>query len=152
MTGYDEFSAESDLDVAIIGMAGRFPEAETVTEFWQNLCDGVESVTFFSDDELMGEGIDSEILSDPNYVKASPVLEKPELFDAAFFGYSPREAEQMDPQHRLFLEQSWNALEHAGYDPDKYNGSIGVFGGTSMSTYLYFSGLLPKFIMIKYHF
>jgi acyl transferase domain-containing protein len=144
MAGYDEFSAESDLDVAIIGMAGRFPEAETVTEFWQNLCDGVESVTFFSDDELMGEGIDSEILSDPNYVKASPVLEKPELFDAAFFGYSPREAEQMDPQHRLFLEQSWNALEHAGYDPDKYNGSIGVFGGTSMSTYLYFSGLLPR--------
>src|ERR687885_1734327 len=99
------------LDIAIIGLTGRFPGARNVDQFWQNLRDGVESISFFSDEELAAAGVDTELLRSPNYVKARPVLDDVDLFDANFFGYSPREAEFMDPQHRLFLESSWEALE-----------------------------------------
>ena len=92
------------LDIAIVGMSGRFPGAKSVDEFWRNLLSGVESVSFFSDEELKDSGVDPALLSDPNYVKASAVLDEPELFDAPFFRYSPKEAKIMDPQHRLFLE------------------------------------------------
>lgn len=122
--------------VAIIGVTGRFPGAKTVDQLWQNLCNGVESITSFTDKELLASGLDPKLINDPNYVKARPILDGIELFDAAFFGYSPREAEIMDPQHRLFLECAWESLELAGYDPERYKGLIGVFAGANISTYL----------------
>ncbi|HYY97495.1 MAG TPA: amino acid adenylation domain-containing protein, partial [Pyrinomonadaceae bacterium] len=124
-------------DIAIIGMAGRFPGAGGVEQFWENLREGVESVSFFSDEELLAAGVDPALLAQPNYVKAGVVLEGVEQFDASFFGYSPREAEVMDPQHRLFLECAWEALERAGHDPEKDGGRVGVFAGASASTYSY---------------
>ncbi|HJT56092.1 MAG TPA: SDR family NAD(P)-dependent oxidoreductase, partial [Ktedonobacteraceae bacterium] len=123
-------------DIAIVGMSGRFPGASTIEQFWHNLRDGVESIRFFSDEELEAAGVDPDILKKPNYVKARPILDDVEHFDAAFFGYSPREAALTDPQHRLFLECCWEALEQAAYDPYTYEGLIGVFGGTNISTYL----------------
>ncbi|MGB3204468.1 MAG: amino acid adenylation domain-containing protein [Crinalium sp.] len=121
-------------DIAIIGVAGRFPGAETIEQFWQNLCDGVESITFFSDDEL--EQTLPELLNHPAYVKAGAVLEGIELFDATFFGYNPKEAAVTDPQQRILLECAWEAFERAGYNPETYPGSVGVYAGASLSTYL----------------
>src|SRR5260221_3133443 len=121
--------------IAIVGMAGRFPKAKNIDEFWRNLCDGVEVVSFFSDEELEAAGVDFP-KSNFSYVKARGVLEGAELFDATFFGVNPREAEIMDPQHRIFLECAWEALENAGCDPSKFDGAIGVFAGVSMNTYL----------------
>ena len=122
--------------IAIVGMAGRFPGAADLHDFWRNLSDGVESITRFSEDELRRAGVDPAQLRDPNYVPARGALSDAELFDAAFFGINPREAEVLDPQHRLFLESAWEALEDAGYDPDRGARSTGVFAGTTMSTYL----------------
>ncbi len=125
--------------VALIGMSGRFPGASTTEQFWQNLQAGVESVSFFTPEELEAAGIDPTLIQAPNYVPARPIL-SPELvqgFDAAFFGYSPREAELTDPQHRIFLECAWEVLEQAGYDSQTYDGLIGIFGGTNISTYLF---------------
>ncbi|HEY0607589.1 MAG TPA: polyketide synthase, partial [Herpetosiphonaceae bacterium] len=122
--------------IAIIGMSGRFPGAPTLDVFWQNLCDGVESISFFSDDDLQLAGVDPELLHDPHYVKARAVLEDVDCFDAGFFGYTPHEAEIMDPQHRLFLECAWSALEDAGYDAETYTGSIGLYGGGALNYYL----------------
>ncbi|HEV7589709.1 MAG TPA: beta-ketoacyl synthase N-terminal-like domain-containing protein [Longimicrobium sp.] len=123
--------------VAVIGMAGVFPKAESVDELWKNLCDGVEGITFFTDDELRAEGISEETLADPHYVKGRGWLSGADRFDPAFFSYSIRGAELMDPQHRLFLEKCWEALEMAGYDPTTYEGSVGVYGGASFPTYLF---------------
>ncbi|MCU0490006.1 MAG: SDR family oxidoreductase [Chloroflexaceae bacterium] len=132
-----ETETDAALDgIAIIGMAGRFPGAHSVDELWQNLCAGVESISFFSDEELLAEGIEPELLKLPNYVRARGALGDADYFDAAFFGHSPHVAELMDPQHRLFLECAWTALEHAGYDSERYSGRIGVFGGSSLNTYL----------------
>jgi amino acid adenylation domain-containing protein len=117
--------------VAIIGMSCRFPGAESVDEYWQNLKAGAESITVFSDAELLAAGIKPETVADPNYVKARGLIKDPELFDAAFFGISPREAELMDPQQRLFLESCWHAMESAGQVPSKIEGSVGVWGGMS---------------------
>ena len=125
-----------DSQIAIIGMAGRFPGAQSIDAFWHNLRDGVESITFFTDEQLLASGVDPEALDNPNYVKARPVLEDVELFDAPFFGFSPREAGAMDPQHRLFLECVWGAIESAGYDAESYKGAISVYAGASMSSYL----------------
>lgn len=123
--------------IAIIGLAGRFPGANTIERFWQNLVSGVESISRFSGSELECTHAQLASLSnDPNYVMARPVLDDVELFDAAFFGITPKEAELMDPQHRIFLECAWNALEDAGYDPARYPGHIGVYGGQSFNTYL----------------
>ncbi|MDZ8091986.1 MAG: beta-ketoacyl synthase N-terminal-like domain-containing protein [Nostoc sp. DedQUE05] len=122
--------------IAVIGMAGRFPKAKNVAQFWQNLCNGVESISSFSDEELIAQGVDPTCLQDPNYVKAGFVLEDIEMFDASFFGYSPREAEILDPQQRIFLECAWEALENAGYDPKTDNNLIGVYAGGNLSTYL----------------
>src|SRR6185436_965418 len=105
--------------IAIVGMAGRFPGARNVEEFWQNLRAGVESLTPFSDDELRAAGVDPRMIADPAYVKAGTVLERADEFDAAFFGFNPREAALMDPQHRIFLECAWEALEDAGYDTER---------------------------------
>ena len=119
--------------IAIIGMAGRFPGAKTVQEFWDNLAAGRESIAFFGDTSTS-----SAETSDPSarpYVAARGILDRPEWFDAAFFGMSPIEAEVTDPQQRVFLEVAWEAFEHAGYDPTRYSGSIGVYAGVGANTY-----------------
>ncbi|MGH7994415.1 MAG: type I polyketide synthase, partial [Limisphaerales bacterium] len=121
--------------IAIVGLAGRFPQAGNVDEFWRNLCDGVEGISFFTDEELGAAGIDFP-RGDASYVKARGVLAEADKFDAEFFGIKPREAEVMDPQHRVFLECAWTALENAGCDPAQFDGAIGVFAGMSMNTYL----------------
>lgn len=126
--------------IAIIGLTGRFPGARNVEEFWRNLRDGVESITHFTDAEL--EHLNPALVKNPNYIKAAGVLAGVEEFAASFFGFTPREAEIMDPQHRLFLEGAWEALEHAGYDPANCQGLIGVYAGMGMSKYL-LNNLLP---------
>ncbi|WP_206955367.1 non-ribosomal peptide synthetase/type I polyketide synthase [Trinickia acidisoli] len=126
----------ADTDIAIIGMAGRFPGAANVDEFWRNLAAGVESVKSLTDEELLAAGVDPASLANPRYVKRKGVLDDVENFDAAFFGYPPREALLMDPQQRLFLETGWQALEHAGYANADYAGRIGVYGGTGRAAYL----------------
>ncbi len=122
--------------IAVVGMAGRFPGANSVSALWENVKKGIESVKTFSDDELLQAGVKQSLLSNPRYVKARCFLENSELFDASFFGFTPREAECTDPQHRIFLECAWEALESAGYDPETYDGSIGVFAGCGMNHYL----------------
>ncbi|HJX27230.1 MAG TPA: polyketide synthase, partial [Thermoanaerobaculia bacterium] len=129
--------------IAIVGMAGRFPGSRNLSEYWDNLKRGVESITVFSRDELAAAGVPPDLLANPVYVPASGVLEGIGLFDAAFFGFSPREAELTDPQHRLFIEVAWEALENAGYDPEGYDGTVGLFGGMNMSQYLLYN-LLPN--------
>ncbi len=126
-----------NLDIAIVGMSGRFPGANNIEEFWQNIQNKVESISFLSNDDLADLNLDTEVLNDQNYVKAAPILPDIEHFDARFFGYSPKEAELIDPQHRLFIECAWEALENAGYDPETYNGLIGVYGGVSTNTYFF---------------
>jgi amino acid adenylation domain-containing protein len=127
---------EIEDSIAIIGMAGRFPGANNIDEYWHNLKNGVESITFFSDEELIDAGVDPKIVKQPNYVKAKGMLDDVAGFDAAFFGFSPIEAAITDPQQRLFLECAWKALENAGYDSNTYSGKIGVYGGTSVNFYL----------------
>lgn len=122
--------------IAIIGMACRFPGARNVDEYWHNLRDGVEAVSHFSDTELLAAGVDPTMLAAPGHVKAGSVLEDIELFDAGFFDFSPRQAELTDPQQRVFLECAWEALESAGCDPDVYEGAIGVYAGSILSNYL----------------
>jgi phthiocerol/phenolphthiocerol synthesis type-I polyketide synthase E len=131
-----KYSHQTGLEIAIIGLSGRFPGAKNIDEFWQNLQTGKESISFFSDSELEAAGIETEILKNPQYIKAGGILEDIDLFDAAFFGFNPREAEIMDPQHRLFLECAWEALENAGYAPGSNSRAIGVYGGSSFNTYL----------------
>lgn len=121
-------------DIAIVGMSGRFPGAENIEAFWQNLREGVESISLFSDGEI--ELDDLSLLNQPNYVKAGAVLPNIDLFDAEFFGYSAKEASIMDPQQRIFLECAWEALENAGYNPKTYDELVGVYAGSAMSTYL----------------
>ncbi|MBD2410515.1 polyketide synthase [Nostoc calcicola FACHB-389] len=138
MNNSQEFDNFDDRDeIAIIGINGRFPGANNVDQFWENLRDGVESISRFTDEELLAAGVEPSLLNDPNYVKAGSIIEGIELFDAAFFGYTPREAEITDPQHRMFLESAWEALESAGYDSESYKGKIGVFAGVTNSSYLF---------------
>ncbi|HEU4561815.1 MAG TPA: type I polyketide synthase, partial [Longimicrobium sp.] len=122
--------------IAIVGMACRFPGADNVDAFWRNLRDGVESISFFTEAELHEAGFDPALIVHPDFVPAHGALEGADLFDAEFFELNPREAELMDPQQRLFLEQAWRALENAGCDPETFPGPIGVFGGTNMNSYL----------------
>src|SRR5262249_14792073 len=107
-------SADNNLDIAVIGISGRFPGARHIEQYWDNLHDGKESVLFFTDKELEVIGVDSIIRNNPNYVRAAAMLDDFELFDASFFGFLPKEAAIMDPQHRIFLECAWEALECAG--------------------------------------
>jgi len=123
-------------DIAIVGMSGRFPGARNIEAFWQNLKDGVESRTVFSDDDLRAQDVPSMMLNYPGWVKSGFTLDDIEMFDARFFGLTPREADVIDPQHRIFLECAWEALENAGYDSERYDGSIAVFGGSTFSGYL----------------
>ncbi|NEO48101.1 MAG: type I polyketide synthase, partial [Moorea sp. SIO4A3] len=124
-----------DSAIAIIGISGRFPKANNIDTFWKNLQEGVESIEFFSEQELLEEGIDPSLLKKQNYVKAGTVISDIDLFDASFFDYNPREAEIIDPQQRLFLESAVEALEVAGYDSQTYAGAIGVYAGLSENSY-----------------
>lgn len=134
--------------IAVIGMSGRFPGARTIEEFWENLCAGRESITRFSDEELLEAGVRPEITNHPMYVKAKGVIEGIDLFDADFFGYSPRDAKTIDPQQRLFLECAWEALERAGYDPGRYRGRIGVYAGATLNTYLLATRLFTQISLL----
>ncbi|HEV8580084.1 MAG TPA: thioester reductase domain-containing protein [Thermoanaerobaculia bacterium] len=121
--------------IAVIGMAGRFPGAANLKKFWRNLRDGVESVRWLTDEDLQASGIDPAVYNAPGYVRVAAPIADAELFDAGFFGFSPREAEILDPQHRVFLECAWEALESAGYVSESYDGWIGVFAGVSLPSY-----------------
>ena len=123
--------------IAVIGMRGRFPGATDLDHYWVNLAEGVESITVLTAEEMRVAGVADEISQLPGYVSAAPLLDAVDEFDAEFFGFSARDAALTDPQHRLFLETAWETLEEAGYDPATHPGSIGLFGGCELSTYLY---------------
>jgi amino acid adenylation domain-containing protein len=129
-------SSGIEADIAVIGLAGRFPGAPDVRRLWLNLAAGREGIRFFTAEELIAAGVDPELVARPDYVKAKGILGDVDLFDAAFFGLNPREVELMDPQHRVFLECAWEALEDAGWDAERYPGQAGVYAGLSMNTYL----------------
>ena len=129
----------SGSEIAIVGMACRFPGAPDLDAFWANLEAGTESIHFFSAAELRSFGVSESTLRDPLYVRANGVLDGIDQFDAGFFGFSARDASIMDPQHRLFLECAWESLENAGYDPARFDGSIGVFGGSGMTAYMMYN-------------
>lgn len=130
--------------IAIIGLHGRFPGADSVEEFWANLVAGKETISFFSDDELTASGLDPDALRrSGHYVPARGVLKDAEYFDAAFFGIHPKEAEVIDPQQRIFLEACWESLERAGYPPDCVPGAAGVYAGAMFNTY-YLHALHPR--------
>jgi acyl transferase domain-containing protein len=132
-------------------MSARFPGAPTVDDFWENLRDGIESVTRFSRHELTASGLTETALDHPNFVPVGSVLEDIDLFDAGFFGISPREAEALDPQHRIFLETAWHALEDSGHDPSTFWGRIGVYGGCATSSYLPLLQENPGFMELLGH-
>jgi acyl transferase domain-containing protein/thioesterase domain-containing protein len=122
--------------IAVVGMAGRFAGARNLAGFWQNLKNGAEAIRPFSDAELLAAGVSADELAQPEYVKSGMVLEDLDMFDAAFFGFSPKDASIMDPQHRIFLECAWEALEDAGHAPGHFAGSIGVYAGSGMNSYM----------------
>ncbi len=134
-------------EIAIIGMAGRFPGAPGIPELWRNVTEGVESIRRFSEEELLAAGTDPALVANPNYVRAKGILGNVELFDAQFFGLNPREVELMDPQHRIFLECCHEAMERAAWDPDRFPGLVGVFAGESMNTYMIMN-LLPHMELV----
>lgn len=135
--------AAEEREIAVIGMSCRFPGADSVAEFWTNLRDGRESIARFTVEEMVAAGFDREMVSHPDYVRASPVLRDPKGFDAGFFGYAAREAELLDPQQRLFLHVAWEALEDAGYDPLRTPERIGAYVGAAMNTY-FVNNVLPN--------
>ena len=120
--------------IAVVGIAGRFPGSRDCDEFWQNLRAGREGLTFFTDEEIEAAGCDLGI-NRGKRVRSRGVVNEADYFDAAFFGYTPREADIMDPQQRVFLEVAWAALESAGFDPDRVPGAVGVYAGASINTY-----------------
>jgi len=125
----------SGLEVAVVGMAGRFPGAGDIHDFWRNLRGGVESISFFTRQELLAAGADAALLDHPDFVPARGELRGADELDAALFGLTPRDAEILDPQHRVLLECAWAALEHAGYDPARVDRPVGVFAGCSSNGY-----------------
>jgi acyl transferase domain-containing protein len=127
--------SKTGLEIAVIGMAGRFPGARNIRQFWDNLKNGVESISFFSNEELIQSGVEAGITNDLDYIKAYGALAAEDVacFDSDFFDYFPMEAQKLDPQVRIFHECSWEALENAGYDPRSYPGLIGVYAGASSS-------------------
>ncbi|NES19590.1 MAG: acyltransferase domain-containing protein [Symploca sp. SIO3E6] len=147
-TNFEDNNEVSETDIAIIAMNGRFPQAPNLESFWQNLRAGKEGVTFFEDDVLIGAGICHDLLKQPNYVKAKPILANIDQFDAHFFGFSPREAEILDPQQRLFLECAWEVLELAGYDTAQFEGKISLYAGMGISHY-YLDHLLKNYALLS---
>lgn len=136
-------TADLETSIAIIGMAGRFPGAADVEQLWEELAAGREGIRHFSIEELREAGVDEQLLASTSYVRAKGTIEDADCFDSEFFGIGPREANVMDPQHRVFLECSWSALESAGIDPARFDGRIGIFGGASLNTYL-LENLVPE--------
>lgn len=139
--GNDKYS-DDEMDsapeaIAIIGWHGRFPGADDIESFWENIRDGKESIDFYSEDELRQAGVPEFALRDPNFVRAAAKIRDAEMFDADFFAYTPREAILMDPQHRVFLESTWHALENAGIDIRRCAETIGVFAGTNPPSYMH---------------
>lgn len=132
------------IEIAIVGMAGRFPGADDVEAFWHQIRTGTEAVERFSDEALRQRGVPQSLLDDPDYVKAGVPFRGADQFDAGLFGYTPREAEQLDPQQRVFLECAWTALEHAGCDAQRWPGKVGVYAGEGPHLYL-IRHLLPAF-------
>jgi phthiocerol/phenolphthiocerol synthesis type-I polyketide synthase E len=122
--------------IAVVGMAGRFPGAESLSAFWNNLRRGEESIVTLSEDDLLAAGIGERVLANHAYVRRAALLDGIEEFDADFFGFTPQASRTMDPQHRLFLQCAWHSLEDAGYDPADVDGSVGVFGTSTTSGYL----------------
>ncbi len=134
---HDSLPSDDALSIAIVGMAGRFPGAQDIDIFWEQLRDGVESIRRYDAAELAAAGVDPALLADPAFVPVGAFLPDIDRFDAGFFGFTPREAELTDPQQRLFLETAWAALEHAGCDPSRYAGPIGVYGGLAFNGYFF---------------
>ncbi|HYM74921.1 MAG TPA: SDR family NAD(P)-dependent oxidoreductase [Candidatus Dormibacteraeota bacterium] len=134
-------------EIAIVGMAGRFPGSPNLSDFWQNLKNGVESIRSWADSELLTAGVSREELAQPEYVKSGTVLQDLDMFDAKFFGFSPKDAAIMDPQHRVFLECAWEALEDAGHVPESFAGSIGVYAGSGMNSYMIHNLLTNRALM-----
>ncbi|QSI32381.1 SDR family NAD(P)-dependent oxidoreductase [Variovorax sp. RKNM96] len=143
-TPFNESAEPTGLEIAIVGLSGRFPGADDVDAFWRNIQGGVESVSRFTDEQLRERGVPQSLLDDPDYVKAGVMFEGFDQFDAGFFGYTPREAENLDPQQRVFLECASAALEHAGCDPERWPGKVGVYAGEGANVYL-IRNLLPSF-------
>ncbi|MDT5253743.1 MAG: phthiocerol/phenolphthiocerol synthesis type-I polyketide synthase, partial [Mycobacterium sp.] len=137
-TSIESQSASSvpDNAIAVVGMAGRFPGAGSVSAFWDNLRVGRESIVTLSEDDLLNEGISEKVLGNHRYVRRAALMDGIDEFDAEFFGFTPQAARMMDPQHRLFLQSAWHAIEDAGYDPAQLDGAVGVFGTSSASGYL----------------
>ena len=148
-----QMSANQEINpnaVAIVGMAARLPGATTLEGFWRNLIAGVGTISTFRPDELEHCQAAGDPANAGSYVRARSVIEGEDLFDAAFFGIYPRQAELMDPQHRIFLECAWEALESAGYAPENFPGLIGLYAGLSLNTYLLYNlssqpGFAPAF-------
>src|SRR4051794_32677606 len=128
-------SEPTGLEIAVVGMAGGFSGAPGMGAPWGDLRAGVESLRRFTGEELTPAGVPESLRTDPAYVPARGALAEVDRFDAAFFGFTAREAEVTDPQQRLFLEVAWEALEHAGYDAARVPGRVGVYAGASMSSY-----------------
>jgi acyl transferase domain-containing protein len=126
----------NDSAIAIVGMAGRFPDARDADAFWRNIRDGRESIQAYTDEELEDAGVPAALLANPNYVKVGVEFPDMEKFDAGFFGFSPLDASLMDPQHRHFLECCWEVLENSGTDPSRFAGSIAVYAGSGHNAYM----------------
>lgn len=137
---YKEFK---NSDIAVIGMACRYPGADTIEDFWENLIGGKETIARFTEKEAAEAGVHPDWYSKPQYVFAAPVLENVDMFDADFFGISAREAELMDPQQRVAIEVAWQTMERAGYNPKDFSGSVGVYAGAGMNTYI-LNNVLPN--------
>ncbi|HEX6911344.1 MAG TPA: type I polyketide synthase, partial [Longimicrobium sp.] len=135
MSEHEHQQQGGEFDVAIIGVAGRFPGADDPEAFWDVLRAGRETITHFTPDELRAAGVPQELLSHPGFVPAAGVLRDVQHFDAGFFGYSPREAEVLEPGHRIFLECAWEALENAGWAPERVPGRVGVYAGAGGAGY-----------------
>ncbi|KUP92421.1 type I polyketide synthase [Tritonibacter horizontis] len=126
-------------DIAVVGMSVSLPGAASVEAFWTNLRDGVESIEILDEDSLLQAGERPDVLRAPNYVAAAAPLQGFDMFDAEFFGFSPKEAAILDPQHRKFLEVAWSAMEDAGHTPESLKGQVGVYAGCGMGSYFYFN-------------
>ncbi|MBY8914127.1 SDR family NAD(P)-dependent oxidoreductase [Bacillus sp. YC2] len=135
---------QTGLEIAVIGMACRFPGAGNINEFWENIKSGKESITFFTEEELAEAGVRKELLKHKDYVRAKGKVDQHDRFDAAFFGYTQREAEVMDPQMRMFHEVAWESLENAGCNPEDYPDSIGLFGAASANLYWQADSMLRR--------
>ncbi|MCR8844313.1 amino acid adenylation domain-containing protein [Paenibacillus sp. SC116] len=127
------FKKSTSQDIAVIGMSCKFPGANNMDEFWHNIVNGVESITTFTDEELLQSGIDADTLSNPKYVRAKGYLDGIEYFDSDFFDYPYQESNMMDPQIRILHQCVWEALEHGGYNSATYAGNIGLFAGSGSS-------------------